>query len=81
MVQGTARGMEELESIDDCVEEIVFLFMDAFTCTAGTPATKERRRFDLPDRVREVLLRAREVPLRPADLDSSPQSGWPAQPA
>lgn len=64
MVQGVARPVEELASIEDCTEEIIFIFMDAFTNAGTSPAEVGQRRYDLPDKIEAILLRARSVPLK-----------------
>lgn len=64
MVNGTARPIEELASIEECTEEIIFLFMDAFTNVGNGPAEVGQRRYDLPDKIEAILLRARSVPLK-----------------
>lgn len=81
MVQGVARRVEELQSIDDCTEEVIFLFLDAFTTAGQTPADTARRRYDLPDKIREVIVRATELPRPEVDPGSPHPTGLPAQPA
>lgn len=71
MRETVAREPKELQHVDECVEEIIFLFMDAFVHSqTSTPAAIAQKRYDLPDKILEVVLRAREVPLL-ADVPDS----------
>lgn len=74
-----SRPVEELRNVDDCVEEIIVRFSDAFAL--ASIGVNEN---NLYDKILEVVLRAREVPL-PVDAPGSQLQTWhrpepPAQP-
>lgn len=69
-----ARPVAELEHVDDCVEEILVRFNEALAMAFINP-----ERAGIYDKILEVVLRAREVPLLANAPGSSPQIGWPSQ--
>lgn len=73
MVNGTARPIEELHSVDDCTEEVIFLFMDAFVAVKAQDVREIMKKRDgLYEQVRKVIVRAQGV--RPPEDDRDSRS-------
>lgn len=69
------RPVEELQTVTDCVEEIMYAMKKAYAVASLIISTPEAERvgYDLYDRVEAVILRAQQIP-RPTSIDSQHRS-------
>lgn len=80
IVESTDRTPEELDSIQECVEEILFSVRRAYVYS-GFASAGERARLgvDLYNRIEAILLRAQRLSPE-ASSGNPPRSEPPAQP-
>lgn len=76
-----ARPVEELQTITDCVEEVILAtrVAVAYASLRTTTARIEEVGYDLYGRVEAILKRAQEIPRQGAP-GSPPPTSQPAQP-
>lgn len=68
MSETERRPVEELQTVTDCVEEVIFAFLDAWVeIKDRTPGEVSQRRYDLYDDIEAIILRAQVIPRAATD--------------